>query len=376
MARNRSVTSYACPACFKHQWLKEYVQEKSTKEGNCPCCGSRRKPLIPIGVLYEPFRNLISAYKLAEGPPLEHGTPILDLIQDDWEIFSERLVEQDGAGSLIENVMLCGWDDDDGEPPLHASDPYVARHRTWSHDTLADIWENFAEQVKEDPTRDLEFRSPEFDDFLVGEDLLGRRTINEPAGTVYYRARPGFVKREDGRLSPHSGAGIGAPPSECAKAGRANPEGRVVPYCADQEATAVAEIRPARGEYVSVTEVRASRELRILDLATEPTWPNPFTDDAVNYEVEFAALLAAFAEELEKPLRRRDDPTDYIPSQKLTALIERAGVDGIRYPSAMSPGGTNVVFFDPRAVDIGLSSLVEVTDTKVSYMGVDERFIR
>jgi hypothetical protein len=125
-----------------------------------------------------------------------------------------------------------------------------------------------------------------------------------------------------------------------------------------------------------VTEVRASRELRILDLATEPTWPNPFTDDAVNYEVEFAALLAAFAEELEKPLRRRDDPTDYIPSQKLTALIERAGVDGIRYPSAMSPGGTNVVFFDPRAVDIGLSSLVEVTDTKVSYMGVDERFIR
>jgi hypothetical protein len=93
----------------------------------------------------------------------------------------------------------------------------------------------------------------------------------------------------------------------------------------------------------------------------------------VNYEAEFAALLAAFAENLEKPLRYRDDPTDYIPSQKLADLIERAGVDGIRYPSAMFPGGTNVVLFDPKAADIGLARLVEVTETKVSYTDVDSR---
>jgi len=200
--------------------------------------------------------------------------------------------------------------------------------------------------------------------------------MTEPVGTVYYRARPGFVKIEDGRLEPHSGEGIGAPPPECAKAGRANPEGKVVMYCADQETTAVSEIRPALGEYVSVAEVRANRELKILDLATKPEWPNPFTDQAVNYEVEFAALLAAFAEELEKPLRHLDDPIDYIPSQKLTDLIERTGVDGIRYPSAMSPGGTNVVLFDPKVAEIGMSRLVEVTETRVGYTDVDLRFAR
>jgi RES domain-containing protein len=376
MAKNRSESDYACPACFEYDWLKNYVKEKSTKEGTCPSCQSRRQPLIPVTALYEPFHNLISSNKRADGPPLEYGTPIVDLIQDDWEVFSERLVERGGAGALLESILYSGWDDDDGGPPLGASDPYVARHRTWSHDTLADIWEKFAERVKEAPTRELEFRDPEFDDFLVGEDLLGRRTASEPVGTVYYRARPGFVKTEDGRLEPHSGAGIGAPPPERAKAGRANPEGKVAMYCADQETTAVAEIRPARGEYVSVAEVQANKELKILDLATEPEWPNPFTDEAVNYEVEFAALLAAFAEEMEKPLRYRDDPTDYIPSQKLTDLIERAGVDGIRYPSAMFPGGTNVVLFDPKAADIGPSRLVEVTETKVSYTGFDPRFGR
>ena len=375
MAKDRSESGYACPACFEHSWLKDYVKKNSTKEGTCPCCQSRRQPLIPVAALYEPFHNLISSYKRAEVPPFEYGTPIVDLIQDDWEVFSERLVERGGDRALIESILGSGWDDDDGEPPLDASDLYVARHRTWSHDTLADIWKEFAERVKEDPSRELEFRYPEFNEFLVHEDLLGRRTVPEPVGKVYYRARPGFVKTEDGRLEPHSGAGIGAPPPERAKAARANPEGKIVMYCADQKATAVAEIRPARGEYLSVGEVRANRELKILDLATEPESPNPFTDEAVNYEVEFAALLAAFAEELEKPLRITDDPTDYIPSQKLTDLIERAGVDGIRYPSAMFPGGTNVVLFDAKAADIGPSRLV-VTETKVSYTDMDPGFGR
>ena len=129
----------------------------------------------------------------------------------------------------------------------------------------------------------------------------------------------------------------------------------------------MAEVRPSRGEYVSVAEGHASRDLQILDLATEPKWPNPFTDETVSYWVEFAELLAAFAEQLSMPLRSRDDPTDYIPSQKLAQLIEGAGVDGIRYPSAMAPGGTNVVLFSPSVVDVGTSRLVEIVDIQVKY---------
>ena len=69
--------------------------------------------------------------------------------------------------------------------------------------------------------------------------------------------------------------------------------------------------------------------------------------------------------ELSRPLRSRDDLTDYIPSQKLAERIQAAGVDGIRYPSAMAPGGTNVVLFDSTLVNIGVSRLVEIIETKV-----------
>ena len=127
----------------------------------------------------------------------------------------------------------------------------------------------------------------------------------------------------------------------------------------------MAEVRPARGEYVSVVELRTARELEILDLVREPEWPNPFTDDAVNYWVEFAELLAAFAEELSKPLRSRDDLTDYIPSQKRAELIEAARVDGISYPSAMEPSGTNGVLFDPyNILVISWSLFLFITQTE------------
>jgi RES domain-containing protein len=160
---------------------------------------------------------------------------------------------------------------------------------------------------------------------------------------------------------------MGAPPPDKAGPGRANAKGRVVLYCANQESTAIAEVRPARGEYVSLAEVRPTRELEILNLVTEPEWPNPFTNDAVTYRVEFAGLLAAFAAELRKPLRSRDDPTDYIPSQRLVELIQTAKVDGICYPSAMAPSGANIVLFDPTVVCIGTSRLVEIVKTKVAY---------
>lgn len=321
---------------------------------------------MPVLSLSDAFENMLSFYQPAEGPPMEYGTAIIDLIQADWEVFSERLIETDGAGQLLEAIMHSGWDDDSGELPLGAFDTYVAKHHRWSHDTLEDIWQQFADEVKSDPNNPLKFRDADFDEFLIQEELRGRRTIRMPANSVLYRARLGFVQGPEGE-EPYSGAAIGAPPPEKAGPGRANAKRKVVLYCADQEDTAVAEVRPARGEYVSVAEVRAARELEILDLVTEPEWPNPFTDDAVSYWVEFAGLLSAFAEQLSKPLRSRDDPTDYIPSQRLTELIQMTGVDGIRYPSAMAPSGTNVVLFDPSVTHIGASCLVEIVETKVEY---------
>src|SRR5207249_2883866 len=95
---------------------------------------------------------------------------------------------------------------------------------------------------------------------------------------------------------------------------------------------------------------------------------NPFTAEAPQYEREIEELLAAFGEELGRPIRRADDPKDYLPCQKLVHRIRASGFyDGIRYPSAMAPSGTNVVLFDATVAEIGASKLVEVKDVGVTY---------
>jgi RES domain len=64
----------------------------------------------------------------------------------------------------------------------------------------------------------------------------------------------------------------GAPPADKANAGRANAAGEVVLYVADEEKTAVSEVRPA----VSVTNLTLKRACRVLDLTKGLPELNPF----------------------------------------------------------------------------------------------------
>jgi len=61
--------------------------------------------------------SLISSYQPADGPLMEYGTAILYVIQEDWEVCSEHLLEINGAGPLLEAMMDSGSDDDSGELP-------------------------------------------------------------------------------------------------------------------------------------------------------------------------------------------------------------------------------------------------------------------
>jgi hypothetical protein len=80
--------------------------------------------------------------------------------------------------------------------------------------------------------------------------------------------------------------------------------------------------------------------------------------NVVDYWIEFATLLTAFADELSKPLRSRHDPTDCIPSERYQSVYSDGRSRWNSIPTAMAPGGTNVVLFDPSVVQIGASRLV------------------
>lgn len=350
-----------CVDCFANEWVRQYIRGNSTATGTCDYCERKEAKLLDVGALYEPFHNLMALYVRSDSP---HGEALIDLIQGDYEVFDDDLFSSGGAARMVEDIMDAGWDDDSGEPPVDPRELYQ-RH-PWYHDTMAEEWEEFSRQVKDDPTREPDLPAP-------FEEELGRLEARIPKGTTLYRARPGFVIGETGVERPWKGRDIGAPPREKATPGRANFEGEVVLYTADEELTAIAEVRPWRGLLVSVAKMQAADDLRVVDLSRRPPSPNPFTDEVPRYERELEELLIAFGEELARPLRRADSPSDYLPCQKLVRRIQESGsYDGIRYPSAMSPGGTNVVLFDPAGLQIGRSRLVEVKDVAVKYGSAKE----
>jgi RES domain-containing protein len=56
--------------------------------------------------------------------------------------------------------------------------------------------------------------------------------------------------------------------------------------------------------------------------------------------------------EFAKPVRHTDETHEYLPTQFFAEWAKDHGYDGLRYESAMSQGGQNVVFFDTAAVAI------------------------
>lgn len=381
-----------CPNCFQHKWLKEKIRELSKETDQCECCGSEEAPVLEASELSGYFDNLLSMYVEAES--FESGESLIRLIQWHWQVFDEDVLGEDAQTALLEEIANSDWDDDDGEAPLNAHDLYQPLGTQYRY-THRDRWEEFCSEVRDNPEklprwiRSLSTALTSFEAFfrhikkfvlrhaatlrapLPFEDYFAedfaQLSVTLPAGTRLFRARPGFSPGECGERRPYRDTDIGAPPTEKAHAGRASVGEQRVLYCADQEATAVAEVRPARGSYVSIAPMTLRREVRILDLAQDAPEINPFVTETLRWDVEIQSLLEAFAEEMSRPLERRDDPTHYAPCQRLADYIRYAGFDGIRYPGALAPEGTNVTFFDPAIADVGESKLVKITDASLKY---------
>lgn len=339
-----------CTSCFDDEFIREYIRGNSSQTGDCDFCGSKRRRLIDVRELADYFQNLIGMYDESD-----NGYTLISLVQDEWMVFSDKLHCAGESGGLLESIVNSNWDDDSGEPPIDANNTYV------KHETLEDIenWDSFCESVAEDPDAE-----PKFGELFEEGLVLAEETM--PAATILHRARLGWAGlNATYKRVPYQGADIGAPPATKAGPGRANRAGRVVLYAAESELTAVSEVRPARGYWVSTCQIRTRKALRLLDLVDGIPRINPFTKESLAWYVEFNELLGRFAEALSTPLARSDDIADYRPSQKLCEYVEQLGYEGVRYPSALAENGVNIVFFDPSQLDVLDSRLVEVTSIRV-----------
>lgn len=169
-----------------------------------------------------------------------------------------------------------------------------------------------------------------------------------PKGAIGMRARTGVqatFQHFEGfetelRRQPYTGAAIGASPKP--GHGRLNREGERVLYLASKGHTALAEIRPHPGHYVSVGGFETLADLRLADFDPDIAL---FSQNEVRLD-QFD-IIQALDRLMSTPVTP-DDKGGYLLTQLLAVVLRQKGFDGVQYRSSVSDG-VNFCLLDPAS---------------------------
>ena len=354
--------SAVCWECVEDETLKARVKKQGTAQ-ECSLCGKRRRSFSAEDLAEVLMPILMVDYCPGdEIPSIGEG--------DDDHVYYEQ--EGDDLESVIQEVLgqYLGFEQEivaaleandpadirDGDVPFFdSSQSYVERE--FRHSPWYDKWNGVLRSIK---FRRRFFNSEAkafFDELFRGlESWKYREADHElgvvrelPSGFVLFRSRKCDDHKtvQDIRKNPLKG--VGPPPPEKASAGRMNAEGVVVLYCALDEQTAIAELRPHIAGRVATIKLKTTRPLRVLDftaIAKSIKDANVFDEDYAE-EVGRRDFLRALGYRVSKPIVPGNE-ADYVITQTMVEYLAfelEHPVDGIIYNSAQKTDGMAVALF-------------------------------
>ncbi len=401
-----------CVECFRDPVLRTAVQNTG-ELGNCDICGAADAYSADLSVLSSHFSGLLQLYDAEEEketetqsglldpesfladhvalrfgrslslmPHLAQGLlrlptayyegakPLPEILHTNWAIFSDAL-SAEARQVLTERILEAI-----GEPRGRAAERWkwlvkpglvVSKIHTISWDLFAKHLKNerrFIPDTSRLTVQDM--RSLFRISLSLTETTIDATTAQRARrGSARAGPTPGLPSFMEPGPEPRPLEEMGAPPGEqTTDGGRLNPPGIPFLYLADDERTAVAEIRPAMNDLVSVAAFTTSRTLKIADLTNITPLDSPFGHDDLVNEVEIRRLLEEVGRQLSQPVNPDSDQIEYVPTQFFAEVVRDADFHGIAYPSALGQG-TNLVLFDPDDAEPQECRLVRVT--KVQY---------
>jgi hypothetical protein len=155
------------------------------------------------------------------------------------------------------------------------------------------------------------------------------------------------------------------PLSGRASEGRANPKGIPYLYLATNRDTALAEVRPWIGSFISVGQFKTLRELRLVNCTTHQRGFRFYLKEPSAEEREesvWADIDRAFA----RPVSPSDDIADYVPTQIVAELFKANNFDGVAYRSSLGDGH-NVALFDLDMAELVSCFLFQVKSIRFEF---------
>lgn len=198
-------------------------------------------------------------------------------------------------------------------------------------------------------------------------------------GQRYWRAQLGY---DDSpcydHIVPHSHNRM-KPESEKAFEGRINPKGIPCLYLATDEKTAVSEVRPWAGSYVTVAQLETIKDLKVIDCSRGEINPMNVTVSDLDKlwkleqptpEETMKTIWRWVDKDFSEPVDHNDNTAGYVTTQIIAELFKTNGFDGIKYKSLFN-NGKNLALFDINAAkQIDDGKVFQVT--KVDVVGYEQ----
>jgi RES domain-containing protein len=202
------------------------------------------------------------------------------------------------------------------------------------------------------------------------EEIYSKQKILIKKGINLWRAQVGFdwapiwegkkiVDYTEGPLMPT----MMKPKKNQSFEGRINPKGIPYLYLATDKETAMSEVRPWIGSFVSVGQFKIRKDLKLVNCSIKSKNHKYYLnepDDTIKRESVMSDIDEAFT----KPVLKNEETAEYAPTQILGELFKNSGFDGILYSSALGKG-KNIVLFNINSARMINCFLFEVKS--ISY---------
>jgi hypothetical protein len=357
-----------CLDCVKDKYLKSFIRNSEKCYMECCLC-NKNKDCVLIEE-NEALTDLIRALIRFHYP--EH-------------IYNHHWGGLRGANHLFyhDNEIIEPIKDSDdfldylvgGLDTEEKIDLYYGRHDDFGRGCFWDClknskstqWDKYSTALGETNHYELE---NEFSKLISQFTKYFEYTLEE--NNVFNRARIGnnetFSENDDNLVKqtmkePYSHDDISAPKPKLSGAGRANRSGVSYLYLASQLSTAIAEIRPSPGHYISVGKFKNKRSLRVADFRQIKL--ELFTSS--EEQLDKFRFLLDISEAFSNPVLP-DERNGYLLTHFISDILRRLNFDGILYESAISDG-YNGVFFTVNDFEYieDSSIIVNVETVKYTY---------
>ena len=153
---------------------------------------------------------------------------------------------------------------------------------------------------------------------------------------------------------------------DSAHEGRANPKGLPVLYAATEKGTAMAEVGPSVGSYITVGRFEVTADLTVVDFSGEDASSLRFYPTEPDAPQREKVIWAQVGRSFSMPVSNEPTTAEYVPTQVIAEAFRAEHLDGIIYKSSFG-SGLNVALFDFAVVKLTARYLHEVADVKFRF---------